>query len=68
MENKDRHLPNPEQLNYGHEMKAIGYEKGYAKCTYDARRRKALKERQCFERFGTFMDHLSDRLWENRRR
>lgn len=60
--------PTTEESNYGLEMKGIGYSKGYNQCIYDARRRRSLKERQCFERFGHFLDYLDSILWENRRK
>ena len=68
MDKTSRHLPSPEQERYGLEMKEIGYTKGYNQCTYDGRRRRSLKEKQRFERFGHFLDYLDEILWANRRK
>ena len=68
MENKGTPRPTSEEGLYGQEMKAIGYERGYLKSTYDTRRRKAVKEKSLYRRFGQYLEHLDDILWQNRRR
>jgi len=60
-------LPDKLQYNYGQEMKAEGYRKGYNQCMYDMRRLKR-KEKSIFDRFCKWADHLEDVFSENRKK
>jgi len=65
---KEINRPNQLERNYGDDRETNGYSKGYNQCTYDARRRKAFKEKSLYRQFSQYLDWLSDRQWENRRR
>jgi len=61
-------LPNKEQLRYGQEQYTRGYKKGYDRCTWDLRRRKATKERTMMIKFNSYLDYLEDVLSANRKK
>ena len=60
-------LPNSAQKNYGADMYKEGYARGYQQCLIDIRKRRFMKEKGIFQRFGTFWDYFDDLLASNRR-
>ena len=63
----NRRLPNQEQLNYGQALYKEGYEDGYKRNTWDTRRRKALKEKALYLKYGEFLDFIDDAISKNRK-
>jgi len=67
MENTTKR-PNSEEILYGQEQYTRGYKKGYDRCTWDLRRRKATKERTMMIKFNSYLDYLEDVLSANRKK
>jgi len=70
MEKNDSPTKRPDsvELRYGQDQYEIGYSAGYKRCTWDARKRKATKEKCLKERFNSYVDYLEDQFAEMRKR